>query len=149
MRVLLAIDNSPHSQAAVDAVVRRAWPEGSTVKILHVVEPVYQIAAEMWIGAIPNIDDIRQAELQAAQTLLDAAAEKLQGRHLEVTTVIAEGDARSAIVDEAGKWDADLIVIGSHGRSGLSRLLLGSVSSAVASHAHCSVEIVRMKPLNH
>lgn len=149
MRVLLAIDNSPHSQAAVEAVVHRVWPEGSSVKVLHVIEPVYQIAAEMWIGAIPNVDDIRNAELQAAKALLDAAAEKLKGYQMEVTTEIAEGDARSTIVDEADKWGADLIVIGSHGRSGLSRILLGSVSSAVASHAHCSVEIVRVKSLNH
>jgi nucleotide-binding universal stress UspA family protein len=49
------------------------------------------------------------------------------------------------ILDEAERWDADLIVLGSHGYNGWQRFLLGSVSHAVATHAHCSVEIVRQK----
>jgi nucleotide-binding universal stress UspA family protein len=54
-------------------------------------------------------------------------------------------DGRSVIVDEARKWSADLIVLGSHGHTGMKRLLLGSVASSVVSHAPCSVEIVRRK----
>ena len=53
------------------------------------------------------------------------------------------GDPRAFILDAAKTWAADLIVLGSHGRHGLERFLLGSVSEAVAVHAHCSVEIVR------
>ncbi|HKG22127.1 MAG TPA: universal stress protein, partial [Blastocatellia bacterium] len=53
------------------------------------------------------------------------------------------GHPRYLITDEAERWGADLIVVGSHGYQGLTRLLLGSVSQAVASHAKCSVEIVR------
>jgi nucleotide-binding universal stress UspA family protein len=56
---------------------------------------------------------------------------------------VREGDARSAILDEADSWGADLIVVGSHGRTGLKRLVLGSVAAAVVAHAHCSVEVVR------
>jgi nucleotide-binding universal stress UspA family protein len=58
---------------------------------------------------------------------------------------IVKGHPKHAIVDEAETWDADLIVVGSHGYRGLTRLWLGSVSQAVASHAKCSVEIVREK----
>ena len=61
---------------------------------------------------------------------------RLQGR---------EGDARSVIVDEAQKWSADLVMLGSHGYTGIKRLLLGSVALLVVSHAPCSVEIVRRK----
>ena len=57
------------------------------------------------------------------------------------------GSAREVILDEAERWYADLIVLGSHGYSGWQRFLLGSVSHAVATHAHCSVEIVRQKPV--
>jgi nucleotide-binding universal stress UspA family protein len=55
------------------------------------------------------------------------------------------GDARSCIVDEAKEWGADLIVVGSHGYTGLKRLLLGSVAQSVVTHAPCSVEVVRGK----
>jgi nucleotide-binding universal stress UspA family protein len=58
---------------------------------------------------------------------------------------VREGDPRSVIVDEAEEWGADMIVLGSHGYTGLKRLLLGSVAQSVAAHAHCSVEIVRRK----
>ena len=56
-----------------------------------------------------------------------------------------DGDPRTVIVDEAKEWSADLIVMGSHGYTGLKRLLLGSVAHSVVSHAPCSVEVVRVK----
>jgi nucleotide-binding universal stress UspA family protein len=59
-------------------------------------------------------------------------------------TKVMRGDAKSAILDDAKSWGADLIVMGSHGRRGLERFLVGSVSEAVLRHAHCSVEIVRL-----
>jgi Universal stress protein family len=52
---------------------------------------------------------------------------------------------KTIILDEATQWGADLIVLGSHGRRGAERFLMGSISEAVAMHAHCSVEVVRMK----
>ena len=64
---------------------------------------------------------------------------------LEIITETRSGPARDVILDEAKAWDADLIVLGSHGYKGWQRFLLGSVSQAVATHAHCSVEIVRQK----
>jgi nucleotide-binding universal stress UspA family protein len=69
----------------------------------------------------------------------------LKSKRLKIETATFEGDARAVIVDEARKWSADLIVLGSHGYSGIKRLLLGSVASSVVSHAPCSVEIVRRK----
>jgi nucleotide-binding universal stress UspA family protein len=60
-----------------------------------------------------------------------------------VDTAVEKGDVRLKIIDSAAEWNADLIVIGSHGRSGIPRLLLGSVAEFVARNALCSVEIVR------
>jgi nucleotide-binding universal stress UspA family protein len=67
----------------------------------------------------------------------------LRSKGLEVTTAVDWGDPRPKIIDDAAKWGADLIVVGSHGCKGLERFFLGSVSDAVARHAGCSVEIVR------
>lgn len=62
----------------------------------------------------------------------------------KVSTSVATGDAKAVILDEATQWRADLIVVGSHGRTRLERFLLGSVSEAIARHTSCSVEIVRL-----
>jgi nucleotide-binding universal stress UspA family protein len=56
---------------------------------------------------------------------------------------VLSGNPKEVILDEAQKWGADLIVVGSHGRRGIKRFLLGSVSEAVAMNAHCSVVVVR------
>jgi nucleotide-binding universal stress UspA family protein len=61
-----------------------------------------------------------------------------------VTTIAKEGDPKADVIDVAAEWRADLIMLGSHGRKGLDRFLVGSVSEAVALHAPCSVQIVRV-----
>jgi nucleotide-binding universal stress UspA family protein len=90
----------------------------------------------------------RVAREQAEAAVKDAVERIESGKAsgLEITTRIIGGSAGETILDEAEKWDADMIVLGSHGYSALQRFLLGSVSHAVATHAHCSVEIVRQKP---
>jgi nucleotide-binding universal stress UspA family protein len=80
-----------------------------------------------------------------ATQLTEKASKSLNEKGLKIESAVREGDARSLVVDEARKWSADLIVLGSHGYSGIKRLLLGSVASSVVSHAPCSVEIVRRK----
>jgi nucleotide-binding universal stress UspA family protein len=63
-----------------------------------------------------------------------------------VSTEVLRGSPKHAIIEEAERWGADLIVVGSHGYSALERFLLGSVSQSIAHHAKCSVEIVRGAP---
>jgi nucleotide-binding universal stress UspA family protein len=77
--------------------------------------------------------------------MLAQAAGMLCSAGFKVTSSIEEGDARNVILDHAESWHADLIMVGSHGRTGLVQLLMGSVSDAVARHAGCSVEIVRVR----
>ena len=76
--------------------------------------------------------------------LVSQVADTLRSAGFTVKTVIEEGSAKAIIVDFAAQWPADLIVVGSHGRKGFDRFLLGSVSQAVARHALCSVQIVRV-----
>jgi nucleotide-binding universal stress UspA family protein len=78
----------------------------------------------------------------AAAALLESAADQLRQAGFTTAASLREGDPRQAILECAKEWHTDLIVLGSHGRKGLDRLL-GSVSDSVARHAPCSVEIVR------
>ena len=143
MKVLIAVDGSAFSDAAVDEVARRPWPRGSEVKVLHISERPLIPATEPW--ALPDnyFEEMDRAAQEHARATVESALARLGKSDVKISSEIIEGYPKHAIVDEAQRWGADLIVLGSHGYRGLTRLLLGSVSQAVASHAHCSVEIVR------
>lgn len=85
--------------------------------------------------------------VQHANALVERVSGELSGvEGATVTTAVVEGSPRHVVVQEADNWEADLLVVGSHGRSTAGRMLLGSVSHAAALHAHCSVQIVRCGP---
>jgi nucleotide-binding universal stress UspA family protein len=141
MKILLAIDDSKFSEAAAKSLVGQFRPQDTEVRVLHVVEPIaISEPPEMSPGYYPELED----QLPQARELVDRAAKTLASSGFRVTTSVATGDARSVILDDAGEWHADLIVLGSHGRRGLERFFLGSVSEAIARHARCSVQIVRI-----
>jgi nucleotide-binding universal stress UspA family protein len=149
MKILLATDGSDYSKAAVNSVAERPWPEGSEVKIVSVMEIPYAPTTETWV--LPNgyYTELERVAREQAASAVKNAAERIESRKaygLEVTTKIIGGSPREVILDEAERWNADLIVLGSHGYSAWERFLLGSVSHAIATHAPCSVEIVRQKP---
>jgi nucleotide-binding universal stress UspA family protein len=145
MKVLLAVDHSEHSAEAIKEVAKRPWPPKTIVRVISVVEPVPPPAAELWYDASGSLERVQQEMTKRAAGLTEKTSESLKRKGLKIETAVSEGDARSVIVDEARKWSADLIVLGSHGYTGMKRLLLGSVASSVVSHAPCSVEIVRRK----
>ena len=149
MKILLAVDGSPCSDRAVAEVTQRPWPADSEVHIISVVEPPAPLAAEPYMLAGGYFEEVeRLKRKQAAETLEKAAARLREGegsRALHVSTDIPLGSPRRVIVEEADHWGADLIVVGSHGYRTWERMLLGSVSQAVAAHASCSVEIVRCR----
>jgi len=146
MKILLAIDGSSCSDAAVRDVANKPWPAGSEVKIVSVVEPVLLPAVETWVPPENYIEALEKAGDDQARRIVNKAADQVreeQGNKLRVSTEIVRGHPKHAIIDEADAFGSDLIVVGSHGYRGLTKLWLGSVSQAVALHAKCSVEIVR------
>ena len=146
MKILLAIDGSTFSDAAVKEVANKPWPAGSEVKIISVVEPPLLPTVETWVPPDNYIEALETAAEDQARSIIKRAADlvhKGQGDNLRIATDIVLGHPKTAIVDEANSWGADWILMGSHGYRGLTRLLLGSVSQAVAAHANCSVGIVR------
>ena len=146
MKILLAIDGSVFSDAAVEEIAQKPWPAASEVKVISVVEPPLLPIFETWVPPDSYFDELETAAENQARAAVEKAAARLrkqQGNGLVVTTEIIAGHPKYTITDEAEAWGADLIVVGSHGYRGLTRLWLGSVSQAVASQAKCSVEIVR------
>jgi nucleotide-binding universal stress UspA family protein len=79
--------------------------------------------------------------------MAEASAEKLRAAELIVSSVIKNGDPKRLLVDEAERWGADSIFVGARGLRLIERFLVGSVSAAVATRAHCSVEVVRPKEI--
>ncbi|MFI5071254.1 MAG: universal stress protein [Terriglobales bacterium] len=150
MKILFGTDGSDGASLAAKSVANRPWPAGSQVKIISAVQllvpgnelmmssssAIYptSLLEEMWSEVRSSA---REAVAEARKTLEAAGMKILAG---ETTP---DGDPRVVLLAQAKEWDADLIVLGSYGRRGMDRILMGSVSESVALHAHCSVEVIR------
>jgi len=143
-KILLAIDGSKFSDSAIQTVIARCHTADTEVRVLHVVEPPSLLGVGNMGGYDPALEIAWEQETEQAQVLVAKAADKLRSHGTRVTTSVQQGDSESTIIDAAKVWHADLIVLGSHRRNAFSRFLMGSVSEAIARHAHCSVEIVRI-----
>jgi len=144
MKILLPMDDSKYSEEALRTVLTQFEKRGAQVRVLHVIEPV---TAFVTAGFVPEFANshvaIEEDRRKQAKALVALAAQKLRKAGFKATEEIETGDAKTVIIDHAAHWDADLIVLGSHGLKGLSRFLMGSVSDAVIRHAGCSVQVVR------
>ena len=142
MNILIAVDGSEFSNAAVEEVIQ-SQPRTAQIRVINAIEPLP--AVESWAYAV-DWQQLLDDQRKEAESFVAAAAQKLRDAGFTVNTSVEEGIAKSVIVLEASKWPANLVVVGSHGRKGLARFLLGSVSEGVSRFAPCSVEIVR-RPL--
>jgi nucleotide-binding universal stress UspA family protein len=143
MKLLIAIDGSDFSQVALQSVIARPWNAGTEIKVLHVVEPPALLIGREMGAYDPEFETVWKAVREQAKDLVEKAAQKLRAPGFQVSTELVEGEPKSLIIDVANEWHAEMIVVGSHGWSGLNRFLMGSVSEAVVRHAHCSVEVIR------
>lgn len=144
LKVLIATDGSPCSSAAVRSVADRPWAEGTEFRIVSVVEPSAPLFRPPYFNP-ERMRELRGDDMKRAQQAVCIAEDILCGAGIESSTAIEvpSATAKELILSEAADWGADIIVVGSHGRRGVSRAWLGSVSEAVALHAQCSVEIIR------
>lgn len=142
-RLLVGVDGSKGSALAVNQIVSRTWPPGTTVEVLTVEDAFVTTAlpfdgiASTWL--LPRFEENANWIAQAA----GAAVKKLQGAGLQATSRTLIGDPKRLLPEEAERIDADCIFVGAKGLSRLDRFLIGSVSTKVAERAPCSVEIVR------
>ena len=144
MKILLAVDGSKYSDAAVQAVASKIRKEDADVLVLQVVEPrIFSTPPQMAPGYEPELAEIMKEQFQQAQQTVDRTAGALKAAGFNAKGRVVEAETRSGILDLASEWHADLIVLGSHGRKGLQRFMLGSDAESVARSAFCSVFIVR------
>lgn len=140
VRLIIGVDGSSGAEAAVNAVAARHWPQGSEARIVNGFPAVITIGAEYAAAAIAQWMADEKARVGE---MIENAVGKLKGAGLAVSTVMKQEDARQSLIGEARAWGADCIFVGAKGMSAMERFLVGSVSSYVATHAPCSVEVVR------
>lgn len=153
-KYLIALDDSECSAATLEHVLSRKWPEGAFFNLISVAETLTVQAYSglgPWEGAGSEeyaelVEKTTEAEHSAAEKILSDAAEKLRKKFPTATVLaeILEGYPKDRIVQFAREWSADMLILGSHGRSGFVHFMLGSVSKAATAHAPCSVLIVKV-----
>jgi nucleotide-binding universal stress UspA family protein len=146
MKVIIALDESECSEMALQSVLKRQWPEKTEFKVLSVFEPM-AVQCVGWHAAYMPLTMI-EADRELLNLRKKYIAEKTATLRkkfgdTQVAEAVIEGSVWRSIVEYANNWKADLIIVGSHGRSGFSKLFIGSVAEAVAGHADCSVEIIK------
>lgn len=133
MKIMIALDGSAASDASIQEAAARSWPAHSEFSLITAVDPFFFVRSPMLLAEAKK----------ASQEVLDESAEKLKAAGWPTTTKIVLENPRHVIYKAAEDWKADLILLGSRGRSTVKRLLLGSTAQAILRHAHCAVEIVR------
>jgi nucleotide-binding universal stress UspA family protein len=149
VRIVIGIDGSPESAAAIRAVAARAWPRNTEAQIISAVQTLAPVITPLETSTYaqePAYEVIRQADEKVRLRVNDIASESakvLRRSGLLVSTAVIDADPRDAILAAAESSSADAIFLGARGLGRMERLLLGSVSGHIVNHAHCTVEIVR------
>jgi nucleotide-binding universal stress UspA family protein len=142
-RILVPIDGSATSERALQEAIKLA-AGNSVLRLVYVLEQIYSLDAEAY--AFVNYPALQEAMRNTGERILAQGAKKAHksGSKVETALLDVSGERVASVIDgEAQQWGADLIVIGTHGRSGLSRLLLGSVAEGVARGTSVPVLLVR------
>jgi nucleotide-binding universal stress UspA family protein len=143
MKILLAIDESIHSRAAADFVGSMRWPLDAEILVLSVASPMVVAHSLVDAGSLSALRAAEEDNVQDHQELVSGVERELRDHGYAARARVMSGDAREAILETARLEGVDLIVVGSHGRTGLGKLLVGSVASDVVTHAPCSVLVVK------
>lgn len=140
-RILCPVDFSTYSKAAMEEGASLAKGMGAELCLLHAYQnPAYVLPMSGYIG--PTADMVTKIRQQLAQEL-EALAEPYRKQGIKTQALVLEGVPYTTIVDQAKEWHADLIVMGTHGRTGISHALAGSVAERVVRLAPCPVLVTR------
>lgn len=145
VRIVIGVDGSDESAAAVREVASRNWPPLSEVRIIAVTDPLSPGVIGRLIPPIREfVNESNQEDREWLEKLLRSSNDEFKTSTVKVSTEILTGDPRRDLAAAAEAWGADCIFVGSVGfNSRFERFVLGSVSATVAARAHCSVEVIR------
>ncbi len=146
MKILFATDGSETARAALDFMLAFPLPEDSDITLVSVIDRdklAHHDAGSLSEEQSKALRETEEAVTKACDQLLSEAAERVRDAGWAGRKLIRSGHPADEIVRAAAELEADLVVVGSHGLTGIKRYLLGSVSSTVLEYAHCSVMIVK------
>ena len=144
MKILVGVDDPPHSRAALEWIKRTAWPTGTRLIVMSVSRPAVVAYSLVDAGGVSYLRAAEEEQVRAHEELAARVEREMGQAGLITEAKVVEGDPRDALVHTAEAEGVDLIVVGSHGRTGLQKLLMGSVASHVVTHAPCSVVVVKL-----
>ncbi len=146
MHILLALDGSEFSQAVCDFVISGQFVQKPDFTLMYVQEPLL-IGSILSVLPSALLNEMKEKALTQGQEVVDSIKQRLKAHFPEskIETVVVEGSPKQEIVEFAEKENVDMIILGSHGRSGVERFVLGSVSQSVCAAAPCSVTVVKQK----
>ncbi|WIV68037.1 universal stress protein [Natrialbaceae archaeon AArc-T1-2] len=140
--VLVPVDESEQSMQALEFALEE-YPD-ATITAFHVIDPAdFYAATGIEGGAMANYEQIRENHEQRAENLLGDVRDRADEKGVEIETEHVIGGVSRSIIEYAEEADVDHVAIGSHGRTGASRILLGSVAEKVARRSPVPVTIVR------
>ncbi len=144
MRILLATDGSESAAIARDLTASLAWPDGSAIRVVAVVERPVGVIPTPWLAPGPgNLGELYDELVRSITTALETTERDLRRTGVTVDSVRREGRAATGIVDEARSFGADLVILGNRGHGPIASMLIGSTSSEVVDHAPCPVLVAR------
>ncbi|HXX13397.1 MAG TPA: universal stress protein [Candidatus Eremiobacteraceae bacterium] len=141
MKILVAVEGTSSSEETIKQLTQYFQPPVGQFRLLHVITSIEFAASPRVISSYTRV---AQEEEKSAKALLDPYVERLRKAGYTAEAEVQSGEPSEAILAAAVNWHADLIVLGSHTSSSVSRLLLGSVAYAVVRRAACSVMVLRL-----
>lgn len=143
LRLLVAVDGSRASEGAVLEVAERAWPAGTAVAAVNVIQPPRRPVADLPPAYAAEIERQHGARMEWLENVLSAAHQQLEQAGLAVERHSLDGEPKSTLLEWAERWKADCFFLGASGLHHADSTALGTVASALTVRAHCPVEIVR------
>jgi nucleotide-binding universal stress UspA family protein len=144
-KVLVAIDLSQHAEATLDFVLSLRWPAEASFVVVSAVHPPILAHAEAAAFAPDDLAGLYESVSAAYLEAATGGARRLEDAGLHAEARVVRGDPREVLIETARRERAELIVVGSHGRTGVARLVMGTVAAHVVAHAPCSVLVVKAR----